>query len=433
MKTVNIGLLGLGTIGKGVYKAIGSNGDIIAKRTGLRLKIRSVCDKDPSATNFIEQSQSDTKIVNSVNDILKDDEIDVFLELIGGKDPAREIILSAIKAKKHVVTANKALLSEHWEELFKAAVENNVLIKFEASVCGAIPVIKVIQESFVTNNIRAFYGIVNGTANYILTQMGEHGLSFEESLKKAQELGFAESDPTLDINGQDSAHKLSILAFLGYGIKIRPGDIYVEGVENIRPYDLMLAKKWGFSVKLLAIARKTEEGLQLRVHPALVKSSHPISSVKGEDNAVFIDGDLVGSSLLYGKGAGALPTASSVISDIVDVASRSKADPSDPIKLILEQAKDEPQLVKMEDVELSYYLRFSVIDKPGVLAGIADYLAEKGISIASVTQSKRHEGQAVPVVILTHEAKERAVRSAIEKIDQQDYVTDRTLIIRRES
>lgn len=433
MRTVNIGLLGAGTIGKGVYDSVISNGDVIAARSGLNLAIKVVCDKDPEAVRALNVDPEKTVVTSDSRDIIENDDIDVVVELIGGIEPARELILSSLRAKKHVVTANKALLSKCWKEIFPVALENNVSIKFEASVAGAIPVIRAIQQSFVANNINTVYGILNGTTNYILTEMDERGVDFQTALNKAQELGFAESDPTLDVTGMDSAHKLAILAFLCYGIEISPEDIYTEGIERIDPYDIDLARSWGYSIKLLAIAKQRPGGIQLRVHPSLVSTSHLISSVKGEDNAVFIDGDLVGSSLFYGKGAGAYPTASSVIGDIVDVASKRGDDRDDVLRHLSDPSVKLPEMLKMEKTTLSYYLRFSVIDRPGVLADISKHLAANDISIASVTQQGRSQSEGVPVVILTHEALERDMTEAIAKIDRESYVTDKTVIIRKDS
>lgn len=433
MRTVNVGIVGLGTIGTGVLSSLKRNSGLIVQRTGVDLKIKGVCDTDPSVLGSQSADLSDVKVTSDFKELIADKDIEIIVELIGGIEPARTVVLEALNAGKHVVTANKALISEHWKALAQAARDNDVLLRFEASVAGAIPVIRALTESFVANRIEAVYGILNGTTNYILTQMDDRGMRFAKALEKAQEKGFAESDPTLDINGMDSAHKLAILAFLAFGIDVTPADIYVEGIERIDPFDMELARGWGYSIKLLSIAKNTDRGVQLRVHPSLVKTSHLLSSVQGEDNAVFVEGDLFGSSLFYGKGAGAYPTASSVIGDIVEVARGSLEGARDLLSFSLGQASSAPgKIVRMEDTVLCYYLRFSVIDKPGVLADIASYLAANDIGIASVTQQGRRKGASVPVVILTHESEERALREAIAKIDERDYVTDRTVIIRRE-
>ncbi|MGD2279382.1 MAG: homoserine dehydrogenase, partial [Candidatus Omnitrophota bacterium] len=355
------------------------------------------------------------------------------VELIGGIEPAKKIILDALKKKKHVVTANKALLSSQWKDIFKAASENKVFVNFEASAGGAIPVIRALQQSLVANKLNTVYGILNGTTNFVLTEMSQKGCSFGEALAVAQEKGIAEKDPELDISGKDSAHKLAILALLGFGIGISPDDIYTEGIASIGPQDLSYANRWGYSIKLLAIAKDTPEGVQLRVHPTLLSSSHILSDVRGADNAIFIKGDLVGESLLFGKGAGRKPTSSSVMGDIVDIARHvAFSGKENPFPYNLNYAAGNKKISRMEELSISYYLRFSVIDQPGVLAGISSILAENNISIASVSQEERKEGETVPVIILTHRAKEGRLRAAISRIDDLDFVTDKTVIIRRE-
>ncbi len=430
MKNVNLGLIGCGTIGRGVIDAINKNGKIIADRTGVNLVLKGVCDKDEKLLKKIKKVP--VKTLRAL-DLINDDEIDIIIELIGGINPARDIVLGAIKKKKHIVTANKALLSESWKEIFAAAGKNRVFVKFEASVGGALPIIRAMKESFVANNIEVVYGILNGTTNFILTEMKAKGCSFAEALKTAQKMGFAEADPELDISGKDSAHKLSILSLLGYGVDISWQDIYTEGIENISSQDIDFASKLGYSIKLLAIAKNTEEGLELRVHPTLIHSSHLLADVRGADNAIYVKGDLIGESLIYGKGAGQKPTSSSVMGDIVDIAKHVAFYGSEnPMPYNLDYSKDNPRLSKMDNLTMSFYLRFSVIDKPGVLAGISSVLAENDISIASVAQEERAEGQAVPVIILTHKAEEGNMRKAIGHIDTQDYVTDNTVVIRME-
>lgn len=432
MKTVNVGLIGIGTIGKGVVEAIESNGDLIAHRTGVSLVLKGICDKDKKALDSVDAKGCTLK-TSSAEEIISSKDIDIVIELIGGVNPAKDIVLSALSNKKHVVTANKALLSSCWKEIFEAATENGVRVNFEASVGGAIPIIRALQESFVANKIGVVYGILNGTTNFILTKMAEEGCPFKEALAVAQELGIAEKNPELDISGKDSAHKLAILSMLAFGRVVSPEDVYTEGISNISPLDISCVAKWGYSVKLLAIAKSTSSGMQLRVHPTLLSSSHLLANVRGADNAIFIKGDLIGESLLYGKGAGSKPTASSVVGDVVDIARdiafcEGKSKP--PYNIIYDKSKK--GVSDIEDLTTSYYLRFSVIDKPGVLAGIASELAEHGISIASVSQEERKEGQTVPVIILTHKAEEGNMRKAIAKIDTVGYVKGKTVVIRRE-
>ena len=432
MKTVNIGLVGLGTIGKGVFDAIADSGQLIARRTGISLQVKGICDKDKKALNSIDCRENTIK-TSSAKDLINDRDIDIIVELIGGVNPAKDIILEAMRNKKHVVTANKALLSGHWKGIFAAAADNGVFINFEASVGGAIPIIRTLREGFVANDINVIYGILNGTTNFILTMMEDRGCSFDEALKIAQEAGLAEKDPELDISGRDSAHKLAILSLLGFGVDISPDDIYTEGIAGIGPQDIRNAGRWGYSVKLLAIAKNTSGGLQLRVHPTLLRATHLLSDIKGADNAIFVKGDLVGESLLFGKGAGEKPTSSSVIGDIVEIARHVAFIGNDnPVPYNLDYAAEGKNISQIEKLSVSYYLRFSVIDRPGVLANISSILAENDISIANVSQEERKEGETVPVIVLTHKAKEGSMRKAIAGIDKLECVTDKTVAIRIE-
>lgn len=432
MSIVNIGVIGLGTVGGGVVEAIDRNAGLIAERTGVSLTVKALCDNNESALEGMACSGAPIR-TSSYKDILGNKDIDVVVELVGGNEPARTMILDALRSGKHVVTANKALLSESWEEIMLLASEKGLFVNFEASVGGAIPIIRAVKESFVANNISTVYGILNGTTNFILTMMEEKGLSFQEALEMAQEKGIAEKDPELDISGADSAHKLAILALLCFGRKVKAGDVHTEGISFIEPQDIDNAKKWGYSVKLLGIAKDSGKGIELRVHPTLLRSSHLLSDVKGADNAIYVRGDLIGESLLYGKGAGKFPTASSVISDIVEIAKNitySRGKNTSGYKM--DYASGNKEISRMEDMSLAYYLRFSVIDRPGVLAGISTILSGHNISIANVSQKDRNEGETVPVLILTHKAKEGDMRKAISKIDSLDYVTSATVFIRME-
>ncbi len=432
MKSVSIGIIGLGTVGSGVVESINRNGALIAERTGVSLVIRALCDKDKNALERTCAGDGTVKTM-SYKDLILDDGIDIIVELAGGIEPARSMILEAIESGKHVVTANKALLSESWKEIFGSASEKGLFVNFEASVCGAVPIIRTLRESFVANRISTVYGILNGTTNFILTMMEEKGLSFDEALKIAQEKGIAEKDPELDISGADSAHKLAILALLCFGQEVYASDVHTEGISSIEPQDIANAKKWGYGVKLLGVAKESDKGIELRVHPTLLRSSHLLSDVRGADNAIYVRGDLIGESLLFGKGAGKEPTASSIIGDIVEIAEHVAYSGSDnPLPYRMNYASSGNGIRSMEEISLAYYLRFSVIDKPGVLAGISTVLSTNNISIANVSQEERNEGETVPVVIMTHKVKEGDMRKAISEIDAMEWVTAKTAAIRIE-
>ncbi|MBD3295910.1 MAG: homoserine dehydrogenase [Candidatus Omnitrophica bacterium] len=435
MKKVNIGLVGLGNIGNAVSEFFLSGVEgrsLVERRTGVDIRLKMVCDNNRERLDGLEGGP-DLKKTSSYEDVVDSDDVDIVVELIGGVDPARDLIMRAISGGKHVVTANKALLSGCWEEIFQAADDQKVSIGFEASVGGAIPVIRALKKSFVANRIETIYGILNGTTNFVLTMMAEEGCSFDEALRAAQNKGIAEADPELDISGKDSAHKLAILSVIGYGVDISAENIFTEGISAISAKDLDYAGRWGYCIKLLAIAKHSDRGLELRVHPTLISREHLLSGVREADNALFVRGDLMDDSLLFGKGAGPKPTASSVIGDIVDIAQRTVycGLGNTPPNGMMKNPEEKP-LLPMDELEMSYYLRFSVIDKPGVLSGITSILAENGISIASVSQEERNEGVTVPLIILTHTAREGLLREAVHCIDEQEYTTKKTVVIRRE-
>ena len=432
MKKVNIALIGAGNVGKGVVDLIKENGRLISERTGIKMILKTVCDKDKRALKRLAKIKG-AKATTDYRDVINDKDIDIVLQLIGGINPAKQIMLAAMAKGKHVVTANKALLSTHWQEISDAAAGNKIFLGYEASVGGAIPIIRSIKQSFVTNKLQLVYGILNGTTNFILTMMAEKSYSFNQALKIAQEKGIAEKDPTLDINGGDSAHKLAIIAMLGFGAKIGISDVYKEGIESITPLDIQYAWNWGYVIKLLAVAKKSGKELELRVHPALLPDEHMLSAVKGEDNAVFVNGDFIGDSLLYGKGAGSRPTASSVVSDAIDIAKVIKLYEGKTVAPCSATCGEKPVKVKSHDkLVLPYYLRFSIIDKPGILARISSVLAKNGISIERVSQEVRKEGKSVPLIILTHNAKEGNMQKAIREIDKLSAVTEKTVMIRIE-
>ncbi|AEH44500.1 homoserine dehydrogenase [Thermodesulfatator indicus DSM 15286] len=430
--SIAIGIIGLGTVGSGTVKILFENQSLIKKRLGCPLIIKKIAVRDPSLPRLVEVP--DTLLTTDVESLFRDPDIKIVVELIGGLEPARTFILQAIKAGKHVVTANKAVLAEYGQEIFKAAKEAGVDVAFEAAVGGGIPIIKTLKESLAGNRILSLTGIVNGTCNYILTRMTEENISFEEVLSQAQKAGYAEADPSLDIDGLDAAHKLVILTTLAYGTEVSIDDIYVEGIRNIEPTDIAFAKEFGFVTKLLAMCKETEEGLEVRVHPTLIPEKHVLASVRMAYNAFYIRGDAVGDVLLYGLGAGQLPTGSAVVSDIIDLARNVLSGGSGRVPPLSYQLSDLARLpIKpMDKVVCRYYFRFSVLDRPGVLSKIAGILGQNNISIASVIQKGREEKGPVPIVMLTHEAREASVRKALEEIDQLNIVIAPTKFLRIE-
>ncbi len=430
--TVYVGIIGLGTVGSGTVKILFENQSLIKKRLGAPLLVKKIAVRDPSLPRRVEVP--DTLLTTDPESIFRDPEIKIVVELIGGLEPARTFILKAIEAGKHVVTANKAVLAEYGAELFAAAKEKGVDIAFEAAVGGGVPIIKTLKESLAGNRIKSLTGIVNGTCNYILTRMTDEGLSFEEALAEAQEAGFAEADPSLDVDGIDAAHKLALLTTLAYGTEISLEDIYVEGIREIEPLDIAFARELGFVTKLLAICKETENGLEVRVHPALIAEDHVLASVRMAYNAFYVRGDAVGDILLYGLGAGQMPTGSAVVSDIVDLARNVLSGATlrvPPLSFQLADLQRLP-LKPMNEVVSRYYFRFSAVDRPGVLSKIAGILGENEISIATVIQKGREAKGSVPIVMLTHEAREAAVSRALAAIDRLEVVTAPTKLLRIE-
>jgi len=426
---ISIGIIGFGTVGTGTVKILLENKEIIKERIGFEINLRRIADLDIFRDRDIKLPKS--ILTSNVDDILSDPETDIVVELIGGIRPAKDFILKAIKNRKHVVTANKALLATEGNEIFTAAHKREVEIGFEASVAGGIPIIKVIREGLVANRIKAIYGIINGTSNYILTKMTEEDVEFSKALKEAKALGYAEADPTLDIEGIDSAHKLAILAYLSYGIPVSYRDIYTEGISRISPQDISFASELGYKVKLLAIAKESDSKIELRVHPTMLPKEYLISKVDGPFNAVYIEGDATGSTLYYGRGAGCMPTGSAVVSDIVDIARNIMKNATGRVPVLTKTLRN-LKIKRMDDVISMYYFRFSALDKPGVLSKISGILGNYNISIASVIQKGRSVGEAVPLVVRTHKAKERDVRKAISEIDRLPVVMDKTVFIRVE-
>lgn len=429
MQKIRVGLIGFGTVGAGVVKELKTKRDYIRGRYNLDISLVKVCDKDIRSKRNVKINKS--LLTRNAYEIIDNPDIDIVVELIGGVEAAKEFILAALKNKKHVVTANKALLSVAKRQLFQVAERNGVQLRFEASVCGGIPIIKVLREGLAGNRIQSIYAIVNGTCNYILYEMEEKEIDFATALKQAQKMGYAERNPTLDIKGHDSAHKLAILASLCFGTDVRPEHIYTEGITDISADDIRYASGFGYTIKLLAIAKKINRELELRVHPTLVPRRHPLASVRSNFNAVSIEADMVGETLFYGQGSGSRPAASAVISDIIDISNGIKNEKQDRFPVIVFD-KQVDKIKPKKDFYCSYYIRFSAIDKPGVLAAIAKILASYNISIATVNQKAKKEQEVVPIVMLTHKAKESSLAKALKKIDALDVIKKKSVVIRSE-
>jgi homoserine dehydrogenase len=432
MRSIGIGLIGWGTVGCGVIQVLRDNADAIAARLGFRLELKRVADMDLERARPVAVPPE--LLTARGEELLDDPSIDIVVELIGGLGAARRIIASALEKKKYVVTANKALLAHHGNELFEVAQKNGRSIGFEASVAGGIPFIKSLREGLAANRIQNIFGILNGTANYILTRMTDAGLSFAAALKEAQDKGYAEADPTLDIEGIDTAHKLAITCAIAFGTPIQFDQVYTEGISRIDPVDIQFGEEFGYQLKLLAIARNSESGLEMRVHPTLIPSSHVLASVKGAYNAVHVQGNAVGNIMLYGLGAGMMPTGSAVVSDLMDIARDIAAGtaPKVPHLGFVENRLTAIPIKPISDVSTCYYFRFAAVDRPGVLSKIAGILGANQISIGAVIQKGRETQGAVPIVMLTHEALESNVRKALAEMDRLDVVLAPTQLIRIE-
>ncbi|MFH1625531.1 MAG: homoserine dehydrogenase [Pseudomonadota bacterium] len=432
MKKIEVGLVGFGTVGTGVVKILEKNKGTIEDRLGASVVLRKIADLDITTDRGVKVERE--LLTTDANELIDDPDIAILIELIGGHDVAREIILKAIRKKKHIVTANKALLAVHGAEIFRAAYEEGVDIGFEASVGGGIPIIRSIKEGLAANNIKVIFGILNGTSNYILSEMTNKGKEFADVLKEAQDKGYAEAIPTLDIEGTDAAHKLAILLSLAYGIQVELKDIYVEGISKITPLDIEFARELGYTIKLLAIAKEENLQIQARVHPTLLPTSHLLSRVNGVYNAVFIGGDAVGSTMFYGKGAGMMPTGSAVISDVLEICRNIMKGSSQRVPSLSFQQQNirEQEIRDINDITGRYYLRFSAVDRPGVLSKISGILGDLNISISSVIQKGREIEEAVSIFMLTHEAKEANVQKALKEIDELPITLDHTVLIRIE-
>lgn len=433
MKKIHIGLLGFGTVGSGMVKILLENQEVIESRLGASLALKSIAVRELQGDRGVAV---DTSLLTTDTERVVDDPgVDIVVELIGGYEPAKRLILKAIENGKQIVTANKALLAAHGDEIFSAASRKGVEVGFEASVGGGIPLIRSIKEGLVANRIGSLFGILNGTANYILTKMTDQGKPFSDVLEEAQTLGYAEADPTFDIEGVDTAHKLTILLAIAYGVPIGSEAVYTEGISRITPLDIKFIKEFGYRVKLLAISKDDGEAIEARVHPTLIPDDSMLANVNEAYNALYIKGDAVGNVMLYGPGAGMMPTGSAVVSDLVDVARNILTGAVGRVPSVgYQPAGVKARRIKLiDELKTEYYFRFSAEDRPGVLSKISGILGKHQISIESVHQKGRDVVGAVPIVMVTHEAREASVRMALSEIDQLEAVKDKTVLIRIES
>jgi len=433
MKAINVGLLGIGTVGGGTYSVLRRNGEEIARRAGRPIRISVVADRNPGRAQ--ELTGGACRVTDNAFAVVRDPEVDIVVELIGGCDVARELVLQAIDNGKHVVTANKALLAKHGNEIFAAARDKGVMVAFEAAVAGGIPIIKALREGLTANRIEWIAGIINGTTNFILSEMRDKGLSFAAVLAEAQRLGYAEADPTFDVEGVDAAHKLSIMSAIAFGNAMNFDKAHIEGISRLDAADIRYAEQLGYRIKLLGITKRTTEGVELRVHPTLIPSRRLIANVEGAMNAVLVKGDAVGATLYYGKGAGAEPTASAVIADLVDVTRMHTADPEHRVPHLAFQpdAMVDLAILPISAVVSSYYLRLRVEDRPGVLADVTRILADNGISIVAMIQREPDEGEEqTDIIMLTHKTRERDVDTAIAGIESLAAVRGRIIRLRVE-
>ncbi|TKB82576.1 MAG: homoserine dehydrogenase [Nitrospira sp.] len=429
---IGVGLVGFGTVGTGVVKIFQTNAALIRRRVGVPVELVRIADVDLKKDRGVEAPAG--LLTNDYQAVLSDPTVDIVLELVGGYDIAKKVILGAIAKGKSVVTANKALLAAHGEEIYEAAARARVDLGFEASVGGGIPVIRALTEGLAANTILSIYGIINGTSNYILSRMTKEGHSFQDVLVEAQRAGYAEADPTFDVAGIDSAHKLAIMVSLAYGTPVNVKDVYTEGITRIASLDIAYAKEFGYTIKLLGIAKFTNGDIDARVHPTMIPATSPIAQVEGVYNAIQLVGDAVEDIVLYGRGAGSMPTGSAVVSDVIAIARNLLLGATGRVPpASFKQEERRPIRIRpMEQVRSLYYIRFMVLDRPGVLSQIAGVLGNHGISISSVIQQGRKEGQTVPVVIMTHTAGERNVQSALREIDGMPFISEPTTLIRVE-
>jgi homoserine dehydrogenase len=434
MKEIKVGMIGFGTVGSGVAKILQENANLIERRIGGKITLKRIADIDLETDRGVKLKPG--ILTSRPEEVFEDPEIDIVMELMGGIEPAKGFILKAIRNRKHVVTANKALLALHGDEIFRAAQRYGVDVNFEASVGGGIPVIRSVKEGLVANRIQSIFGILNGTSNYILSKMTDEGRNFSDVLKEAQAKGYAEADPTYDVEGIDAAHKLTILIRLAFGTPFRFKDVFINGISEITAHDIQFGQEFGYRIKLLAIAKMDQGKLEARVHPTLIPEHHLLSTVDSVFNAIYIKGDAVGPTLFYGQGAGKMPTGSAVVSDVVELgrniliqAKGSRV----PMLSFQGSSIERVPLKKMDDVVLPYYMRFAAMDQPGVLSKISGILGKNRISISAVIQKGRKIKGAVPVVMMTHEAKEKNVHRALQEIGRLNAILGKTMLIRVEN
>ena len=434
MYEIKVGLIGFGTVGSGVVRILQKNSRLIEKRMGAKLVVKRIADIDLKKDRGVKVKPG--VLTRRAEDVIKDPEIDIVMELMGGVEPAKTFILEAIRNKKHIVTANKALLALHGDEIFREAHRFGVDVNFEASVGGGIPLIRSIKEGLVANRIQSIFGILNGTSNYILSKMTDEGGDFKEVLREAQEKGYAEADPTYDIEGIDAAHKLAILIRLAFGTPLKFKEIFIGGISEITPLDIQFSREFGYRIKLLAIAKMEKGRIEAHVHPTMIPEAHLLSTVEGVFNAIYIKGDAVGPALFYGQGAGQMPTGSAVVSDLVELGRNVLIQAHGrrvPLLSFQEWAIEEIPLKKMDDVMMPFYMRFSALDRPRVLSKISGILGKNDISISAVIQKGRQVNGAVPVVMMTHEAKEKNVHLALREINRLGVILGKTMFIRVEN
>ena len=424
MKPVKVGICGMGTVGGGTFNVLQRNGGEITRRTGREVMVEQVAQRRPNTACDMGSTQT----TDDIFAVVTNPEIDVVVELIGGYEPAKELVLTAIRNGKHVVTANKALIAVHGNEIFAAARKHNVTVAYEAAVAGGIPIIKAVREGLAANQVNWLAGIINGTGNFILTEMRDKGRDFADVLAEAQELGYAEADPTFDVEGIDAAHKLTILSSLAFGIPLQFDACFTEGISKVSQEDVANAEALGYRIKHLGISRRTEQGIELRVHPTLIPEKRLIANVHGVMNAVLVDADAVGPTMYYGAGAGAEPTASAVVADIVDIVRDLRV----PALAFAEDALSDIPVLAMEDVETAYYLRMMANEKPGVLAQVTKILGDRGISIEAIQQQEHHADQ-VPVIILTQTVREGQMNDAMEAIEALADINGQVTRIRVEN